>query len=563
MKVSKIEHRGETRILLDFPYNEELIKKVKQIKGATFSFTLKAWHIPYKKEAYNELRKRFDNIIIPETPGAGQQKTDLTETLNSPKPMGADQGKTDLSRELAKAESEKPYVRISKPDMVNIEVLGKKILLKLKKNEEDIKFLNRIKYSRWNHKTYMWEVPNYGGNLDLIKDYLVGRIGEMIIHESYEVEINSTSRSRGNNDLLIIKTRNGRLKLLFGFSNPLVNVIKKIPMRTYDAKNKWWSVPFSDRFLDEVKMCAEQEGMKVIYEEDPLKEKGVDRITPNEVPNYRMCPEEMILRLRELRYSDRTIRVYKTYFEEFINYYNREDIDSIDERQIINFLRYLVTERRVSTSIQNQAINAIKFYYERVKGGRRKFYFIERPRKEKTLPVVLSQEETVRLFQSVSNSKHKCILMLAYSAGLRRGEILRLRVTDIDRDRMRIRVIQSKGMKDRYVKLSHKFLPYLDVYLSDYQPKDYLFEGAMGNEYSEGSIQSIIRSAVKAAGINKRATMHTLRHTYATHSLEGGADLRYIQSMLGHASSKTTEIYTHITQKGFDQIKSPMDDLKL
>jgi integrase/recombinase XerD len=196
MKVSKIEHRGETRILLDFPYNEELIKKVKQIKGATFSFTLKAWHIPYKKEAYNELRKRFDNIIIPETPGAGQQKTDLTETLNSPKPMGADQGKTDLSRELAKAESEKPYVRISKPDMVNIEVLGKKILLKLKKNEEDIKFLNKIKYSRWNHKTYMWEVPNYGGNLDLIKDYLVGRIGEMIIHESYEVEINSTSRSR-------------------------------------------------------------------------------------------------------------------------------------------------------------------------------------------------------------------------------------------------------------------------------------------------------------------------------------------------------------------------------
>jgi site-specific recombinase XerD len=208
-------------------------------------------------------------------------------------------------------------------------------------------------------------------------------------------------------------------------------------------------------------------------------------------------------------------------------------------------------------------INAIKFYYEKVLHGKRKFYFIERPRREKTLPTVLNQEETVRLLKSVENIKHKCMLMFAYSSGLRRGEILRLKYTDIDRERMQIRISQSKGMKDRYVKLSQKILPYLDKYMEEYQPKTFLFEGATGAEYSESSLQNVIHDAVQAAGIKKKTTLHTLRHTYATHSLEDGADLRYIQDMMGHSSSKTTEIYTHITRKGFDQLKSPMDNLDL
>ena len=550
MKISKIEHRGEIRILLDFPYDRETILKVRQIKGAAWSNTLKAWHIPYGKESYNELLKRFENIILPETPAIAQQKPEAPgqEPVQEKKP-----------------EPDIPLQQNTKQNTnrVKIEVLGKKILLSLKKNEEDIKFINSVKYSRWNNNTYTWEIPNYPGNLDWIKDYFNGRISELIIHESYTVDINSVNRKLSNNDLLIIKTRTGRLKLIFGFNKTLLALIKRLPLRSYDNKNRWWSIPFSDRFLNQVKTCAEQEGLKVIFEEEEAGEKGIEKITPYDIPNYRTCPDEMIFKLRELRYSERTVKIYKTYFEEFINYYNREEIDSIDEKRIISFLRYLVMERKVSTSIQSQAINAIKFYYERVLPGKRKFYFIERPRKEKTLPIVLNQEETVRLLKCVENQKHKCILMFAYSAGLRRGEILRLKITDIDRERMRIRVFQSKGNKDRYAKLSQKILPYLDKYMEEYRPKDYLFEGATGGEYSESSIQNIIRDAVNAAGIKKKTTLHTLRHTYATHSLEDGADLRYIQDMMGHASSKTTEIYTHITQKGFDQLKSPMDNLDL
>jgi integrase/recombinase XerD len=470
----------------------------------------------------------------------------------------------------ATVQEEKPVTVNSEPqnnqrggNKVKIEVIGKKILLSLKKNEEDVKFIKSIRYSRWNNKTFVWEIPNYPGNLDWISDYFNGRITELIIHESYTVEINSVSRKLNNKDLLIIKTRTGRVRLIFAFNKPLLALIKKIPLRSYDNRNKWWTIPFSDRFLNEVQSCAEQEGLKVIFEEEEVREEGVRRITPYDIPNYRTCPEEMILKLRELRYSEETVKTYKSYFEEFINYYNKEEIDKIDEKQIIGFLRYLVMERKVSTSIQGQAINAIKFYYERVMYGGRKFYFIERPRKEKTLPNVLNQEETVRLLKSVENIKHKCILMFAYSSGLRRGEILRLKASDIDRGLMRIRVSQSKGRKDRYAKLSYKILPHLDKYIEEYQPKDFLFEGAAGGEYSESSIQSIIRDAVAASGITKKTTLHTLRHTYATHSLEDGADLRYIQDMLGHSSSKTTEIYTHITQKGFDQLKSPMDNLDI
>jgi integrase/recombinase XerD len=179
------------------------------------------------------------------------------------------------------------------------------------------------------------------------------------------------------------------------------------------------------------------------------------------------------------------------------------------------------------------------------------------------LPTVLSEEEVVKLFSCVSNIKHKTILMLAYSGGLRLGEIIRLKLKDIDRERMQIRVEQAKGKKDRYTKLSEKFLKIMDIYVKEYSPRDFLFEGATGEEYSERSVQNIIRIAVRKAGIKKKTTMHTLRHSFGTHMLENGVDLRYIQSMMGHASSKTTEIYTHITTKGFDKIKSPLDNLDI
>ena len=190
-----------------------------------------------------------------------------------------------------------------------------------------------------------------------------------------------------------------------------------------------------------------------------------------------------------------------------------------------------------------------------------KFYFIDRPKKERNLPIVLSQEEVKQLFSVVTNLKHKTILMLAYSAGLRMGEVLNLKLVDIDRERFQIRVEEAKGKKDRITTLSTRLVVVLDQYYEQYKPTYYVFEGRDGTKYSSSSVQNIVKRAAAKAGIMKRTTMHTLRHSFATHCLEQGIDLRYIQSMLGHESSKTTEIYTHVTTKGFENIKSPLDFL--
>ncbi|WKU18568.1 tyrosine-type recombinase/integrase [Advenella alkanexedens] len=184
-------------------------------------------------------------------------------------------------------------------------------------------------------------------------------------------------------------------------------------------------------------------------------------------------------------------------------------------------------------------------------------------KKEKTLPVVMSEEETIRVLRAIENVKHKAILMTIYSAGLRISECINLKIKDIDSKRMQIRIEQSKGKRDRYTILSEKTLIILRTYFMEYKPKDYLFEGQKGGAYSSRSIQNIFKAAVLKAKIQKEVTVHTLRHSFATHLLENGTSLCYIQSLLGHSSSKTTEVYTHITTKGMEQLKSPMDLLDI
>ena len=208
-------------------------------------------------------------------------------------------------------------------------------------------------------------------------------------------------------------------------------------------------------------------------------------------------------------------------------------------------------------------INSIKFYYERVFGGKRKIYLIERPRKENILPEVLSEEEVTAILKSISNLKHKALIMTIYSGGLRISELINLKVKDIDSNRMQIRIQQSKGKKDRYTLLSKKTLITLRQYFAEYKPKVWLFEGKEGEQYADSSIYQIFKKSLIKANITKKVSIHSLRHSFATHLLENGTDLRYIQSLLGHSSSKTTEIYTHITTKGFDQIKNPLDKLEI
>ncbi len=269
---------------------------------------------------------------------------------------------------------------------------------------------------------------------------------------------------------------------------------------------------------------------------------------------YRPCPEEYLLKLELKRYSNNTVKAYVNCFEAFINYYCNLDPIDINENEIRSYLQKLVQEGKSSSYI-NQAINSIKFFYEMVNGMPNRFYTIERPRKETRLPKVLSKQEVIAVIGNTNNIKHKCIVALLYSSGLRRNELLNLKVTDIDSKRMMVAVRQAKGNKDRFTVLSNGLLKDLKIYYREYRPKEFLFEGAKGGRYSSTSVLNIIGSSAKKAGILRKVTPHMLRHSFATHLLENGTDIRHIQLLLGHNSTKTTEIYTHVANRSFMNIK--------
>ncbi|MDP1624025.1 MAG: site-specific integrase [Bacteroidales bacterium] len=542
MKATKIEIGGEFRIMVQIPNNKEMVSLIRQVYDAKWSYHLGAWHIPYTGKAFRQLQTMFPEIEYP-----NKQHGDRPGTPEPVQPVSGG-----------------PSSEVQNKDVV-IQVIGRKIIIKLPKNKLDIHFIRSLRYSRWDVNQYFWVIPNYPGNLELINDYFNNRIKEIIIHAEYVINTGrETQRAIKINELLIIKTTTGRLKLIFGFNKELTYLVKKMPFHQWDARNKWWTIPYSEKFLHDIKSMAESQGMEMQYEEEETRESDkAKRVSRHDISNYRNCPKEFINKLKELRYSDKTIKTYSSLFEEFINYYHTYEIQQIDEKMILAFLQYLVIERKVSTSYQNQSINAIKFHYERVMGGSRKVYMVDRPRREKKLPIVLNEAEISKTIKMVSNLKHKAIIMITYSGGLRLGEVINLKIKDIDSNRMQIFVRQAKGQKDRYTLLSKKALEVLRAYIKEYKPREWLFEGINGRQYSDGSVYMIVKAAFRRAGIKKKASPHTLRHCFATHLLENGTDLRYIQSLMGHESSKTTEIYTHVTTKGFDQIENPLDKLEL
>jgi site-specific recombinase XerD len=407
-------------------------------------------------------------------------------------------------------------------------------------------------------------VPDYKDNFQQIQTYFGSRVSQIIEYQA-TVAPNMAAQPRNQTaqEVLIYRHNASRLRVIFGYQPALVKAIKTLPFCKWDAKNKWWTLPYSDKIVAQIRQAATDEKLSVSYQENTQISDRLPRPAASSIANYRPCPDSYLLKIKELRYSTNTIKAYVSLFEEFINYYPNDDIDQMDERKIIAFCQYLVIDRKVSASHQNQAINAIKFYYEKVLGGKRKLYTLQRPTKERQLPIVLSTEEISRIFAQLKNLKHRTILMLIYSAGLRISEAINLKIKDIDSNRMQIRIEQSKGKKDRYTLLSQKMLVLLRDYYTQYKPANYLFEGQDSPTYSTKSIQLILKRACEQADIKKHVTVHTLRHSFATHLLENGTDIRYIQLLLGHESTKTTEIYTHLTTKGFDQIKSPLDDLDI
>ena len=262
------------------------------------------------------------------------------------------------------------------------------------------------------------------------------------------------------------------------------------------------------------------------------------------------------------RYSPSTVSTYLSCLTHFFNFHKTKNPETLSKQDILYYLEFLV-KKGYSKSSQNQYINSIKFYYEKFLEREKQYYFIDRPLKDKKLPIVLSKEEVQSLFNQVYNLKHKTILVLIYSCGLRISELINLKINDIDTQRMLIQIRNSKGNKDRQVQLAEQIHQLIKRYNNEYNPKQFLFNGLNSFQYSTASIQKIIKRAAIKADIRKNVTPHTLRHSFATHLLEDGIDIRYIQTILGHSNIQTTQIYTHVSSRHLKNIKNPTDDMNI
>lgn len=347
--------------------------------------------------------------------------------------------------------------------------------------------------------------------------------------------------------LIDVNKVGNELKITFMYSKDKIAKIKMLQGYRWDPVQKAWFVPDT---LDNIMV------LKRLFEIPEINIKS-EIINPSQTL-YGSLKEELVLK----GYSNKTIKSYIGHIRRFEIFIEKQ-LSDINITDIKKYTLYLIDEKQTSHSFANQAISAIKFLWINIlQMPNNEIEYLPRPKKEKKLPNVLSKEEVLSVLKSVDNEKHKTILFLIYSAGLRLGEVVRLQIKDIDIKRMLIKVRQGKGKKDRYTLLSDVALKQLRKYYSIYKPERWLFPGGKEGSYlTERSVQKIFERACQKAKIRSDVSVHTLRHSFATHLLESGTDLRYIQELLGHSSSKTTEIYTHVTEKKLSNIRSPLDYL--
>lgn len=366
------------------------------------------------------------------------------------------------------------------------------------------------------------------------------------IKSGYNEVKNICSSGKGVFDMSVkVSKLEHELVITFAYSTERINKIKRINGYKWDVDKKQWTIPFSDENLARLKdlFKSEQLHLEFINNEANLK-------------NIKIMEEQLRLK----GYSFKTRATYIKHIKRFISFTDQK-LDLVTEEDIRKYILFLIDEQN-SHSYVNQAISAIKFLCNETLKKDQMIESIPRPKKENKLPNVLSFEEVNKILGALENQKHRAILFLVYSSGLRVGEVVRLRPSDIDSQRMLIHVVQGKGRKDRYTLLSEVALNQLRKYYSLYKPEKWLFPGQNKSEFlTERTVERIFEKARVLAKINKKASVHTLRHSFATHLLEGGTDLRFIQELLGHSSSKTTEIYTHVTQKNLSKIQSPLDKL--
>jgi integrase/recombinase XerD len=351
-----------------------------------------------------------------------------------------------------------------------------------------------------------------------------------------------------------VHRKNKQLFVKFKYHQKLIDLIKTVDGAFWSTSLKSWYLKNTDKNIQ-----------LIIHLFKDLTEVNTSKISRKKVFQRNLTEAQKTLLnsfylfLKGKRYSQSTINTYTFFVADFINFHTKIDLENLSNRHVEEFIENVFLERNYSISTQRQFISAVKIFIVFYPETKINNLQLERPKKSRQLPTVLSQEEVIRLLQNTKNLKHRAALAFIYSAGFRIGELINLELRHIDLDRNQILIQNGKGRKDRYVPLAKSFKPLLINYITTYQPKRFFIEGKPNEKYSAGSIRAFLRTSCGLAKIYKRVTPHCLRHSFATHLLENGIDLRLIQELLGHAKPETTMIYTHVSQKSLLQISSPLD----
>jgi len=351
-----------------------------------------------------------------------------------------------------------------------------------------------------------------------------------------------------------IHRKNNQLLIKFEYDETLISLVRTVNGASWSKSLKaWYLISNAENLSIILKLFKNISKVDVskISKKTPFKRDLTDE--------QKKLLNQFYLFLKGKRYSQSTIQTYTFFIADFINFHTKTPLAELTNRAVELFIETVFMERNYSVSSQRQFISALKIFTVFYPQTKIHNLALERPKKSRILPSVLSQEEVLRIIQYTQNIKHRAILTLLYSCGLRIGELINLKLIDFHIDRKQLIVKKGKGRKDRYVSLADSFLPLLSNYYHSYKPTIYFVEEQNGGKYSAESIRSFLRKSCKKAGIRKPVTPHTLRHSYATHLLENGVDLRYIQTLLGHSKPETTMIYTHVQRKDLMEIQNPLD----
>ena len=497
--LKRVYHRDKWRILISFDYDVVLAGAIRQVKSSCYSATYKSWYADDDEDTLKQI------LVV------CRDKADIDISLLTRESVRKD---PETGPGFASIDAQRSSITSDKPER--------------KDPDEEI-------------------IP-------------VRRILEKAVE-----------RSRYSPVEFRINEQDGRLALRFTghYEDDWIEEIKSYGNYYYDKSGMEFLLPWSVMTVDSLSDYFSSRGVEVkIIKSAPSDAlKSARRDLGDEIRGRNLGEKAIegldLMRryLDEVRYSNRTNESYLALLELFFKYFNEKDPLTISMDEVSGFIYDFIVTNGYSASYQNQITSAIKTFYRISGRSHLDLQLLERPRKSRTLPKVFSKEEVKRILNATRNTKHKLLLWMIYSCGLRRSEITNILLPDLDRDRGVLHIREGKGRVDRIVPVSGKVWEKLDEYIDGFHPSKYLFEGQSGGRYSAESVYRVFKQALHKAGIKKDVGVHSLRHSYATHLHESGLDIRYIQELLGHKSTRTTEIYTHVSRRNLVQVRSPIEDM--